>query len=93
MYNGDLQTLRNVTCGNKLAYYQNMQDGDWTKLYQSQKARNELVKVESINAVRVDGNTALVEVTAVNTSTPNQPQRVAINLQKQGDNWKVCDQQ
>jgi len=33
----------------------------------------------------------VVEVVAVHTSTPDQPETVTLNLQREGDTWKVCN--
>ncbi|GAC46805.1 hypothetical protein GOACH_01_01240 [Gordonia aichiensis NBRC 108223] len=92
LYNGDLSTLRSVTCGQENQFYTNISDADFQKIYSAQKARNELVRTGDIKASKVtdDGNKAVVEVTAYQTSKPDEPQTVTINLQKDGSDWKVC---
>ena len=92
LYNGDLSTLRSVTCGQENQFYTNISDADFQKIYSAQKARNELVRTGDIKASKVtdDGAKAVVEVTAYQTSNPNEPQTVTINLQKDGSDWKVC---
>ena len=93
LYEGDLSTLRSVTCGELNAFYTDFDDAAYQKTYEAQKARNELVQTQSINAVRVveGGDQAVVEVVAVHTSTPDQPETVTLNLQREGDTWKVCN--
>ncbi|UKO91832.1 hypothetical protein IHQ52_23350 [Gordonia amicalis] len=93
LYEGDLETLRSVTCGELHAFYTDFDDAAYQKTYDAQKARNELVQTQAINAVRVveGGDLAVVEVVAVHTSSPETPETVTLNLQRDGDAWKVCN--
>ncbi|GAB44491.1 hypothetical protein GOTRE_066_00640, partial [Gordonia terrae NBRC 100016] len=93
LYEGDLSTLRSVTCGELNAFYSDFDDAAYERTYEAQRARNELVQTQAINAVRVveGGNQAVVEVVAVHTNTPDQPETVTLNLQRDGDDWKVCN--
>ena len=93
LYEGDLGTLRSVTCGELNAFYSDFDDAAYQRTYEAQRARNELVQTQSINAVRVveGGNQAVVEVVAVHTNAPDQPETVTLNLQRDGDDWKVCN--
>ncbi|QMU21216.1 hypothetical protein [Gordonia rubripertincta] len=93
LYEGDLETLRSVTCGELHAFYEDFDDAAYRKTYDAQKARNELVQTQAINAVRVveGGDLAVVEVVAVHTSSPETPETVTLNLQREGDAWKVCN--
>lgn len=92
--NGDIGTLRSVTCGARHDYYARVSDADFAKYFQSQKARNELVNISGVKAAKVTGgDSAVVEVNAYRTGSPQSISAVSINLQKQGGDWKVCDPQ
>ena len=89
---GDLSTLRSVTCGAEQQFYTGVSDADFTRTYEQQKARNQLLKVTEVTASKVteDGKSAVVEVVAIHTDKPDDAQQVTITLQKSGDEWKVC---
>ncbi|WAC56978.1 DUF4878 domain-containing protein [Gordonia sp. SL306] len=95
LYEGDLSTLRSTTCGERHEFYTTISDADFQKIYDGQKTRNELIQVNDVKAVKVtgDGDQAVVEVSAQHSSKPDAPQTVTINLQKSGDDWKVCTPQ
>ncbi|NED59941.1 DUF4878 domain-containing protein, partial [Streptomyces sp. SID10244] len=95
LYEGDLSTLRSTTCGERHEFYTTISDADFQKIYDGQKTRNELIQVNDVKAVKVtgDGDQAVVEVSALHSSKPDAPQTVTINLQKSGDDWKVCTPQ
>ncbi|MDY6810419.1 MAG: DUF4878 domain-containing protein, partial [Actinomycetota bacterium] len=95
LYEGDLATLRSITCGERQQFYASISDADFQKIYDGQRARDELVRIDEIKAVKLtgDGEQAVVEVSAVQSANPDQPQTVTINLQKSGEEWKVCTPQ
>ncbi|GAA1460180.1 hypothetical protein [Williamsia maris] len=88
--NGDLSTLRSITCGERKQFYDTVSDEAFRQQFETQKANNELVDVRGVKAARVDGSDAVVEVTAFNTGTPEKTTDVALRLRKDGDDWKVC---
>ena len=90
---GDLNTLREVTCGREQAFYQSQQPDQFQKIFNAQRDRNELIKFGEIKAVRVDGNTAVVELPVAPGNRPQEQELTTINLQKSGDDWKVCTPQ
>ena len=91
MNNGDLATLRQITCGDQHEFYTKISDADYANLFASQKARNELVNISGVRAAKVvDGKRAVVEVNAFRTEQPNTILPTSINLQKVDGTWKVC---
>ena len=91
MNNGDLGTLRAVTCGDTHAFYARISDGDYAGLFAAQKARNELVNINGVRAAKVVGsNQAVVEVNSFRTDAPATIVPTSINLQKVDGTWKVC---
>ncbi len=88
---GDLTTLRAVTCGERKKFYDTVDAGAFRQQFQTQKANNELIGVRAVKAARVvDPGNAVVEVTAFSTSDPDKTTDVALRLHKEGQEWKVC---
>ena len=88
--NGDLTTLVEITCGTDHDFFASQDPAAYQQTFNSQKARNELVQFGEIRAVRVDGDQAVVELPAAPGNRPQEQELVTINLQKSGDDWKVC---
>lgn len=90
MNDGDLGKLRDITCGEKKAYYDSVSDDDFNKAYQAQKSTNQLMTFDDVKAVSIDGDTARVGVDMYHSGKPGDTVPAQITLHKSGDDWKVC---
>ena len=91
LQNGNLTTLRNVTCGDRKRVYDAADDAAFAQQFQTQKQLGQLVEVHGVNAAKVTGSdTAIVEVTASRVSDPAATQDVRMFLHKEEGQWKVC---
>ncbi len=94
LYTGDLTTLRSITCGPKQKEFSQWdgKEEQYQKIYEQQKAADQLIRINGISAAMInEDGTANVQVQAVNTSRPNEPQEVIIVLRKIEGDWKVCN--
>lgn len=89
---GDIDALRSITCGEAQARFANMSDEAFAAAHRAQEAHNELVGVDGVKASKIveGGNSAVVEVSAYKTGTPQQKLDVALTLSKVDGVWKVC---
>ncbi|MCF8608626.1 DUF4878 domain-containing protein [Gordonia sp. HY285] len=90
MTDGDLSKLRDITCGEENKYYTTVSDEDFSKAYETQKNRNELMTFDDVDSVAIDGDTARAGVNMYNTSDSSKKMPAQITLHKVGDDWKVC---
>ena len=63
-------------------------NGSVARLTITSRARD---AAEAWSVVVEGGDQAVVEVVAVHTNAPDQPETVTLNLQRDGDDWKVCN--
>jgi hypothetical protein len=89
---GDIITLRQITCGEAQQRFTTMSDQEFAEDHRIQQQNNELVGVDGVKASKIvnDGNGAVVEVVAYKTLTPNEKLDVALTLSKIDGEWKVC---
>ncbi|MCZ4552092.1 Rv0361 family membrane protein [Gordonia rubripertincta] len=89
---GDIVVLRSITCGEAQARFAGISDEEFAEDHRIQEANNELVGVDGVKASKIveDGNSAVVEVIAFKTATPDQKLDVALTLSKIDGEWKVC---
>jgi hypothetical protein len=89
---GDIITLRQITCGEAQQRFTTMSDQEFAEDHRIQQQNNELVGVDGVKASKIvnDGNGAVVEVVAYKTLTPNEKLDVALTLSKIEGEWKVC---
>lgn len=90
MSEGDLATLREVTCGQEYAYYSSVSDAEFAKATASQRERNQMMSFKDITGVQVDGDTARVGVDVFNTADENSTTNAQVTLHKIDGKWKVC---
>lgn len=89
--NGDLTTLRDVTCGDRKQFYDSTDPQAFAAQYQAQKDAGRLVEVRGVKAARVvDPTNAIVEVSAALTGAPDKTSDVVLRLESQDGTWKVC---
>lgn len=88
--NGDLATLRNVTCGQTRETYVNYDDAAWTDAYAKISETKQYPVVASIDEVVVNGDRAEANVTSYMAFDPSTTSTRSFDLQFQDDRWKIC---
>lgn len=94
LVDGDLATLRTVTCGPLATFYERIPDDDFAATHEASVASGTVPVVESIDAVQIseaeppDTTTAIAQVTASTQSTGSSSR--TFDLALDGDTWKVC---
>ena len=88
--NGDLATLRSVTCGQTRDNYVNYDDNTWADTYARLSAAKQYPVVASIDEVVVNGEHAEANVTSYMASDPASTSIRSFDLQFRDDQWKIC---
>lgn len=87
---GDLATLRSVTCGKLHETYVEYDDRTWTDTYSKVMAAKQYPVVASVDEVVVDGDHAEANVTSSMAFEPATTSTHSFDLQRHGDQWKIC---
>jgi hypothetical protein len=88
--NGDLATLRTITCGTFRDRYVNYNERAWDDTYQRVAAAKQYPVVASIDEVVVNGDHAEANVTAYMAFAPEMRSPRSFDLQFRDDQWKIC---
>ena len=88
--NGDLATLRSVTCGQTQDNYVSYDDGTWADTYARLSAAKQYPVIASIDEVVVNGEHAEANVTSYMASDPASTSIHSFDLQFRDDQWKIC---
>jgi hypothetical protein len=88
--NGDLATLRRITCGDIRNGYVNYDEGAWNDTYRRVAAAKQYPAVASIDQVVVNGEHAEANVTAFMAYAPQIRSTRSFDLQYRDDRWKIC---
>jgi hypothetical protein len=88
--NGDLATLRTVTCGQTRDNYVNYDDRDWADTYAKLSAAKQYPVVASVDEVIVNGEHAEANVTSYLASDPATTSIRSFDLQFRDEQWKIC---
>ncbi len=88
--NGDLATLRTVTCGSFRDDYVGYDEQDWQDTYHRVAAAKQYPVVASIDQVVVNGEHAEANVTAFMAYAPQTRSTRSFDLQFRDDEWKIC---
>ncbi len=88
---GDLEGLRASTCGELHEFYQGITAEQFTGVHQLSTERGSIPVVDSVNAVRITGDTALAEATVYTAADPAKKTARTFDLQLTDGDWKVCD--
>ncbi|UGT58551.1 hypothetical protein [Nocardia asteroides] len=88
---GDLEGLRASTCGELHEFYQGITVEQFTGVHQLSTERGSIPVVDSVNAVRITGDTALAEATVYTSADPAKKTARTFDLQLTDGDWKVCD--
>jgi hypothetical protein len=88
--NGDLATLRSITCGTTRDSYVNYDERAWTETHARVAAAKQYPVVASIDQVVVNGDHAEANVTTFMAYAPQTRSTRSFDLQFRDDQWKVC---
>lgn len=87
---GDLATLRSITCGQTRDSYVNYDDRSWSDTYSKVLAAKQYPVVASIDEVVVNGDRAEANVTSYMAYDPEMLSTRSFDLQFRDDQWKIC---
>ena len=88
--NGDLATLRSVTCGQTRQTYIDYDDTAWSDAYARVAAAKQYPVVASIDEVVVNGDHAEANVTSYMAFDPSTTSTRSFDLQFRDEQWKIC---
>lgn len=88
--NGDLATLRSITCGAKRDSYVNYDDKAWAETHERVAAAKQYPVVASIDQVVINGDHAEANVTAFMAYAPQTRSTRSFDLEFRDDQWKIC---
>jgi hypothetical protein len=88
--NGDLATLRSITCGTTRDSYVNYDESSWTETHSRVAAAKQYPVVASIDEVVINGDHAEANVTTFMAYAPQTRSTRSFDLQFRDDQWKVC---
>jgi hypothetical protein len=88
--NGDLATLRSITCGVTRDSYVNYDDHAWADTHARVAAAKQYPVVASIDQVVVNGNHAEANVTTFMAYAPQTRSTRSFDLQFRDEQWKIC---
>ena len=88
--NGDLATLRSITCGATRDSYVNYDDRAWADTHARVAAAKQYPVVASIDQVVVNGDHAEANVTTFMAYAPQTRSTRSFDLQFRDDRWKIC---
>jgi hypothetical protein len=89
--NGDLSTLRSITCGTMRDDYVNYDEREWNDTYRRVAAAKQYPVVANIDQVVVNGNHAEANVTAFMAYAPQVRSTRSFDLQYRDEQWKICE--
>jgi hypothetical protein len=88
--NGDLATLRSITCGATRDKYVNYDDRQWADIHQRVAAAKQYPVVASVDEVVVNGDHAEANVTSFMAFDPATRSTRSFDLQFRDEQWKIC---
>jgi hypothetical protein len=88
--NGDLATLRSITCGSARDNYVNYNEREWEQTHDRVAAAKQYPVVASIDQVVINGDHAEANVTAFIANAPQTRSTRSFDLQFVDEQWKIC---
>jgi hypothetical protein len=88
--NGDLATLRSITCGTTRDSYVNYDERAWADTHARVAAAKQYPVVSSIDQIVVNGDHAEANVTTFMAYAPQTRSTRSFDLQFRDDQWKIC---
>jgi hypothetical protein len=87
---GDLATLRSITCGATADAYNNYDDRQWTDVYSRVASAKRYPVVSTIDEVVVNGDHAEANVTSYMAFDPDATSTRSFDLEFRDEQWKIC---
>ncbi|MCK0175580.1 MULTISPECIES: DUF4878 domain-containing protein [Mycobacteriaceae] len=88
--NGDLATLRTITCGAKRDSYVNYDDKAWAETHERVAAAKQYPVVASVDQIVINGDHAEANVTAFMAYAPQTRSTRSFDLEFRDEQWKIC---
>lgn len=88
--NGDLATLRSITCGATRDSYVKYNDQSWAETHARVAAAKQYPVVASIDEVVINGDHAEANVTTFMAFAPQVRSTRSFDLEFRDDQWKIC---
>jgi hypothetical protein len=88
--NGDLTTLRSITCGTTRDSYVDYDEHAWEETYHRVSAAKQYPVIASIDQVVVNGQHAEANITTFMAYDPQVRSTRSLDLQFRDDQWKIC---
>lgn len=88
--NGDLATLRSITCGATRDSYVKYNDQAWAETHARVAAAKQYPVVASIDEVVINGDHAEANVTTFMAFAPQTRSTRSFDLEFRDDQWKIC---
>lgn len=88
---GDLNALRNTTCGPLHDFYQGIPADQFAGVHQLSMDRRNIPVIDGIDAIRITDKTAIAQATVYTEADPAKRSARTFDLQDTDGGWKVCD--
>ncbi len=88
---GDLNALRNTTCGPLHDFYQGIPADQFAGVHQLSMDRRNIPVIDGIDAIRITDKTAIAQATVYTEADPAKRSARTFDLQDTDSGWKVCD--
>jgi hypothetical protein len=88
--NGDLATLRSITCGTTRDNYVRYDEKAWSDTHSRVAAAKQYPVIASIDQVVINGDHAEANVTTFMAYAPQTRSTRSFDLQFRDDQWKIC---
>lgn len=88
--NGDLATLRSITCGSTRDSYVKYDDQSWAQTHKRVAAAKQYPVVASIDQVVVNGDHAEANITTFMAYAPQTRSTRSLDLEFRDEQWKIC---
>ncbi|TFV59134.1 DUF4878 domain-containing protein [Mycobacterium sp. PS03-16] len=88
--NGDLATLRGITCGATRDSYVGYDDRSWAETHERVAAAKQYPVVASVDQIVINGDHAEANVTTFMAFAPQTRSTRSFDLMYRDDQWKIC---
>ncbi|RVW09985.1 hypothetical protein EGT67_07055 [Prescottella agglutinans] len=87
---GDLATLQSSTCGTLADFYRDIPPAEFADVHRDAVTNGGVPVVTNIDSIQVDGDSAIVQVTAHTQANPSDVSPRTFDLSRIDGDWKVC---
>ncbi|WP_051027559.1 Rv0361 family membrane protein [Nocardia higoensis] len=91
LHDGDLEGLRNSTCGTLHDFYRDLPADQFAGVHQQSVEQRSIPVVASVDAIKITDGTALALATVYTEADPGNRSERTFDLEETGEGWKVCD--